>query len=174
MKRVSSQNIALSALACAISTVFLTVGVYSEILLFTGYLLSSIALMLPLAKGSYKGYALAYLATCLLAILFNAARFYDILPFIMFFGLHPLVNELQLKIKINRWIACFIKALWFDGAMYLIWRFIFSMTTTVAIIDKYFVWILLIVGTLFFVLYDYIAYKWRAAVNQLVARITKK
>lgn len=174
MKRVSSQNIALSALACAISTVFLTVGVYSEILLFTGYLLSSIALMLPLAKGSYKGYALAYLAACLLAILFNAARFYDILPFIMFFGLHPLVNELQLKIKINRWIACFIKALWFDGAMYLIWRFIFSMTTTVAIIDKYFVWILLIVGTLFFVLYDYITYKWRAAVNQLVAKITKK
>ena len=92
----------------------------------------------------------------------------------MFFGLHPLVNELQLKIKINRWIACFIKALWFDGAMYLIWRFIFSMTTTVAIIDKYFVWILLIVGTLFFVLYDYITYKWRAAVNQLVAKITKK
>ncbi len=174
MKKISSYEIALSALACAISTVFLTIGVYSEVLLFTGYLLSCIALMLPLAKGSFRGYVLAYLATSLLSLLFNLGRIFDILPFIVFFGLHPLINELQLKIKINRWIACFIKALWFDLAMYLVWRLVFSMTTSVDFIDEYFIWILLIAGTLFFVLYDYLMYKWRAAINQLVARITKK
>ena len=121
MKKISSYEIALSALATAIATIFLTVGVYSEILLFTGYLLSSVALMLPLAKQSYRGFALAYIATCLLSLLLNAGRFFDLLPFIMFFGLHPFVNELQLKIKINRWLACALKALWFDGTMYLIW-----------------------------------------------------
>lgn len=174
MKKISSYEIALSALATAIATIFLTVGVYSEILLFTGYLLSCVALMLPLAKQSYRGFALAYIATCLLSLLLNAGRFFDLLPFIMFFGLHPLVNELQLKIKINRWLACVIKALWFDGTMYLIWRFVFSMTTTIAWIDAYIIPVLLIGGTLFFGLYDYLTYQWRIAVNTLVARIYKK
>ena len=62
-KKLSSYEIALSALACAIATILLTVGVYSEVLLFTGYLFACIALMLPLAKQSYLGYLLAYMAT---------------------------------------------------------------------------------------------------------------
>ena len=173
MKKISSHEIALSALACAIATICLTVGVYSAILLFTGYLIACIALMLPLAKKSYVGYVLAYIATCLLALIFNASGFFDLLPFIMFFGLHPLVNELQLKVKINRWLACAIKALWFDVSMYIVWRFVFGMTTTIPIIDEYIVYVLLIFGTAFFIPYDYVMYKWRFAVNTLVKRITK-
>ena len=174
MKKITSYDIALSALACAISTVFLTIGVYSEILLFTGYLLSSVALMLPLAKESYRGYILAYIATCLLAFIFNVSRFWDLLPFVMFFGLHPLVNEFQLKIKINRWLACAFKALWFDLTMYLIWRFVFAMTTTIPFVDTYILPIIVIVGSAFFVVYDYLTYTWRAAVNRLVQRLNKK
>lgn len=174
MKRLSSHEIALSALACAIATVLLTVGVYSEILLFTGYLFGCIALMMPLAKKSYIGYALAYVGTCVLSLIFNVARFWDLLPFIMFFGLHPLVNELQFRTKINRWLACGIKALWFDGTMFIIWKFVFGMTTSIAFVDKYIWLILLVGGTAFFVAYDYVMYKWRAIVNRLVARIGKK
>ena len=174
MRKISSYEIALSALACAIATLFLTVGVYSAILLFTGYLLACIALMLPLAKKSYWGYALAYVATCILSLIFNVARFFDLLPFIMFFGLHPLANELQLNVKINRWLACGIKALWFDGAMYIVWRFVFGMTTTIGFIDQYIIPILLVGGTAFFIAYDYLMYKWRYAVNMLVKRITRK
>ena len=174
MKKITSYEIALSALACAIATIFLTVGVYSEILLFTGYLLSCVALMLPLAKQSFRGYALAYVATCILAFIFNASRFWDLLPFVMFFGLHPLVNEWQLKIKINRWVACAIKALWFDLTMYLIWRFVFAMTTTIPFVDAYIIPIILVAGSAFFVVYDYLTYKWRAAVNILVQRLNRK
>ena len=174
MKRLTSYEIALSALSCAIATLLLTVGVYSEILLFTGYLFGSVALMLPLAKKSYRGFVMAYLATCALSLLFNASRFWDLLPFIMFFGLHPLVNELQLKIKINRWVACAIKALWFDLSMYIVWRFVFSMTTSVAFVDQYIIPILLIGGTAFFVFYDYLAYQCRAVVNVTVKRLGGK
>ena len=174
MRKISAYEIALSALACAIATIFLTIGVYSEILLFTGYLFACIALMLPLAKKSWWGFTLAYFATCILSLMFNAARFFDLLPFMMFFGLHPLVNELQLKTKINRWLACGIKALWFDGTMYVIWRFVFGMTTTIPFIDAYIIPILLIGGTAFFIAYDYLMYKWRYAVNSLVKRITRK
>ena len=130
--------------------------------------------MLPLAKGSYRGYALSYAATCILSFFFGAGRFLDLLPFVMFFGLHPLINELQLKTKINRWVACFVKALWFDGTMYVIWRFVFAVTTEIAFLDAYFLPILLVFGTAFFIFYDYAVYKWRAAVNVLVARITRK
>lgn len=175
MRKITSYEIALSALACAIATIFLTIGVYSEILLFTGYLLACVALMLPLAKQSYRGFALAYVASCLLSFIFNAGRFWDLLPFVMFFGLHPLVNELQLKIKINRWIACAVKALWFDVTMYIIWRFVFGMTTNVPFLNSSNVfWIILVVGSAFFVLYDYLMYKWRAVVNGVVRRVGRK
>jgi len=174
MKKITAYEIALSALSCAIATIFLTVGVYSEILLFTGYFLACIALMLPLAKKSYRGYVLSYVATCLLALLFNVARFLDLLPFIMFFGLHPLVNELQLKTKINHWLACAVKAAWFDVTMLVIWKFVFEMTTTIPFVDKYIIPIIFIFGTLFFIFYDYAAYKWRRAVNSLVKRIYRK
>ena len=174
MKKITSFEIALSAMACAIATLSLTVGVYSEILLFTAYMVGCIALMIPLSKQSYRGYFLAYLATCLLSLLFNAARFYDVLPFIIFFGLHPVVNELQLKIKINRWVACAIKALWFDGAMYIVWRFVFAMTTSFAFVDAYIIPILLLFGSAFFVIYDYVTYRCRGVVNELVHRIYKK
>ena len=174
MKKISAYEIALSALSCAFATLFLTIGVYSAILLFTGYLFACIALMLPLAKKSYVGYALAYIATCILSLIFGISRFFDLLPYIMFFGLHPLVNELQLKTKINTWVACGLKALWFDATMYVIWRFVFEMTTTIPIVDQYIIPIILIVGTAFFVFYDYVMYKWRYIVNATVKRITRK
>ncbi len=173
-KKISAYEIALSAMACALATLCMTIGVYTEIFLFTGYLLGAVALMMPLAKGSYRGYALAYIATCILSLVFNAARFWNVLPFVMFFGLHPLVNELQLKIKINRWVACAIKAAWFDATMYLVWRFIFGMTTTVPLIDQYIIPFVLVFGSAFFVFYDYATYKCRATVNTLVHRIDKR
>jgi hypothetical protein len=174
MKKITAYEIALSALACAIAVICLTVGVYSEILLFSGYMLAAVAMMLPLSKGAYVGYGLAYLAACILSVLFSAARFWDVLPFIMFFGLHPFVNEMQLKIKINRWVACGIKALWFDVALYLIWRFIFGMTSSISGLDAYMVPIIFVLGTLFFGFYDYCMYRARDVVYRLVARISKK
>lgn len=172
-KKISAYEIALSALSCAMATVLLTVGVYSELLLFTGYLFGAIALMLPLAKQSYRGYALAYVATCLLSVLLNPARIFDLLPFIGFFGLHPLVNELQLKRKVNKWFACAVKAVWFDATMYLMWLFLFDATLSLPIDPKYMLPIIVVVGSAFFVLYDYAMYKWRYVVNAFVKRIKK-
>ena len=174
MRKITAYEIALSALACAISTIILVVGVYSDILLFTGYLLATVALMLPLAKQSYRGYALAYVGTSLLSLLLNPARIFDLLPFICFFGLHPLINELQLKSKINKWVACALKALWFDITMYLVWFFLFDATLDIPIDPKYILPLIFVLGSAFFVFYDYAMYKWRYAVNMLVKRIKKK
>ena len=71
--------------------------------------------MIPLSKGFYVGDALAYAGTCILTVLLGAiGQAWLLVPFIMFFGLHPLLNALQLRFNVNRWIACAVKALWFD------------------------------------------------------------
>jgi hypothetical protein len=135
---------------------------------------ASIALMLPLAIKSYRGFALAYIATCLLSLLFGSFRFWDVFLFVIFFGLHPLINELQLKVKINRFLAFAVKALWFDGALYVTWKFIFAITTEIAFIDAYLLPVILVGGTLLFAMYDYVAFRARIMVNLLVKRINRK
>lgn len=174
MKGSTSHEIALSALACAAATTLLTVGIYTDIFLFTAYVLGSIALMLPLAKGSYRGYFLAYVATSILTTLFSSFRFWEILPFVIFFGLHPVANEWQLKKKINRWAACAVKAVWFDATAYLVWVLLLRATTTVTWIQAYILPLILVFGTIFFVFYDYVAYRCRALVNVTVARIDRR
>ncbi len=130
--------------------------------------------MLPLAKKSYTGYFLAYVSTCILTLIFNVTTFFDVLPFIMFFGLHPLVNEWLAGKKVNRILSSGLKALWFDGTMYVVWLCMFRMTVAVPFVEQYIIPILLIGGTAFFIFYDYVMYKWRLIVNALVKRITKK
>lgn len=174
MRKISAYEVALSALACALATVFLTIGLYTEIFLFTGYMFASVCLLLPLSKKCYIGYILAYIGTCILSFIFGSGRFWDLFPFLAFFGLHPLVNELQLKTKIPYWIACGIKALWFDGVVYLIGRFLLDMTTSLPIADKYIIPLIFVLGTAFFVFYDFVFFRWRFTVNALVRRIVKK
>jgi hypothetical protein len=174
MKRFTAYEIALAGLSCAFATLLLTLGIYVPVLLFTGYLLAGIALMMPLAKQSFKGYVLAYLGSVLLTLIFSGFNFIDLLPFIVFFGLHPLVNELQLKTKINVWPAFLIKALWFDLSMLFVWKFLFEMSVGVAWIDRYAVPLIIVGGTLFFLVYDRATYRCREIVNQTVERIIKK
>ncbi len=174
MRKITAYEIALSALSTALATLFMTVGVYSGFFLFTAYIAASIALMLPLCEKSWRGYIFAYIATSLLTLLFASFYVWDILPFIMFFGLHPLLNELQLKWKIPRWIACIVKALWFDFTVYFTWKVVFAITTSIPFIDKYILWIVLIVGTVVFVAYDFFMFRWRSWASNLVQRIGKK
>ncbi len=174
MKKITAYEIALSALSTALATLFMTVGVYSGFFLFTAYIAASIALMLPLCEGSWRGYLFAYIATSLLSLLFASFYFWDILPFVMFFGLHPLMNELQIKWKIPRLIACLVKAVWFDCTVYFTWKVVFTLTTNIAFIDKYIFWIILVVGTAVFIAYDYFMFKWRIWASNLVERIGKK
>ena len=138
MRRITAHEVALAGISTAIATLFLAVGNITSILLFIGYMVASIALALPLAKGSYIGYALAYAATLLLTVLIigTAGYLIDLLPFILFFGLHPLLNDLQEKWKVRKWLAFLIKCAWFDGAMVLFWWLIVQ-TTGIGWLDAY-------------------------------------
>ena len=175
MKRITAHEVALAGISTAIATISLAVGNITAVLLFTGYLVASIALSLPLAKGSYTGYVLAYVATVLLTLLIigTGGYFIDLLPFILFFGLHPLLNELQVKYRIHRWLALIVKTVWFDGAMLLFWWLIVQ-TTGVTWLDAYALPIILIGGSMLFFFYDRTFFRLRFVVYALVKRISKK
>lgn len=173
--KIPAFEIALSAIACAFATIFLSLGVLNNFLLATGYIVGCFALMLPLAKGFVWGDVLAYIATVLLTLLFGGISVpWRIVPFILFFGLHPLVNYLQVRLRWNTTLLLILKAIWFDVAMYLVWRFVFDMTTNFAWLDEYIIPAILIGGTLFFAVYDRMIYKCQDVVNQVVYRIKKQ
>ena len=174
-KRITAYEIALSAVATAIATIVLTIGTLSSVMLLTGYLVASLSLCLPLCRQSYKGYVFAYLSCILLTLLFGGfAFFFRLLPFIAFFGLHPLFNELQANKGWNK-IGCFIiKALWFDGALILSWWLVFNMTLGVAFIDAYFIPFAFVVGTLLFFLYDFMHFECRKQVDKTLQKLFKK
>ncbi len=172
--KIPAFEIALSAIACAIGTVFLAFGINSDLFLASGYMLGSLALTLPLAKDFIWGNVLSYIATVLLAFLLGGITLpWRVLPFVLFFGLHPLVNYLQTRFHWNKILLFFIKALWFDVAAYLLWRFVFVMTSTFEWVDKFIIPVILVGGTLFFLFYDFVMLRAQKTVNYFVNKIKK-
>ena len=178
----NSFEIALSGISCAIAVLFLSLGILTDWLLATGYFLGIVALMLPLSKHFFKGAVFAYAATCILTVIMGAAaKFWDLVPFIMFFGLHPIVNALQVKYKLNTLIAFPVKAVWFDCTLIASYHLVFGGVlggtllpeNIYEIINKYIYLFIFTVGTAAFVLYDFLVMRSQVAVNTLVARIRK-
>lgn len=181
-KRPNSFHIALSGISCAAAVIFLSLGILSRFFVATGYMFGIVALMVPLAKNFYLGDFLAYIGTCILTFIFGAAAgFWDLVPFIMFFGLHPLINALQKKFKINKWLALAVKALWFDGtlivAYYLVFGGVLGGSLLPAgfykVVKDYILLFIFTLGTAFFVLYDYLIFKCQIAINIIVGKIKK-
>ena len=174
-RKITSYEIVLSALAAALATIFLSVGALSSVMLFTGYLLASLCLCLPLCRQGYAGYLFAYVTCCLLTMLFcGFAFFFRLLPFMLFFGLHPLFNEIQLTKKWTKYICVFVKAVWFDGALILTWWLLFNRTLGVAFIDAYFIPLAFVVGTVLFFLYDWMHFECRKQMEKVLLKIFKK
>lgn len=176
MKKPSkSFEIALSAIACAVAAGFLMLGSLNPFLLATGYLIGTFALMVPLAKGFVWGSALAYLGASLLAL---PVSLWKVVPFAVFFGLHPAVNYLQNKyVKNAVWKGvCFLgKAVWFDLAMLLSWFVLTSMAGMVfpEWVSQFIYLVVFIGGTLFFAAYDYMIFLCQRSVDLAVRRIRR-
>ena len=177
-----SFELALSAISCAVAVIFLMLGFWSNVLLASGYLFGITALMVPLSKQFIRGGFLAYAGTVVLAIVMGAAaRFWDLVPFIMFFGLHPLINCLQVRFKINKWLALLVKAVWFDFTLWVAYILIFDSVLGGAnadnafftFINTYIYWFIFVGGTVIFFPYDYLIFKTQTAIDALVCRIRK-
>ncbi len=181
-KNSKSFEIALSGVSCAIAVIFLSLGILSGWLTATGYFMGVIALMLPLSRNFYVGDFIAYIATCILTLIMGVAgKFWNLVPFIMFFGLHPLVNALQLRFKINKWIALAVKAVWFDCTLIAAYFLIYGGLIGGGIfpqnvydtVNKYIYLFIFTLGTVIFVAYDYLVFRTQKTVNMLIYRIKR-
>lgn len=183
-KYSKSFEIALSAISCAIAVGFLSLGVLSTggYILGLWYMIAVLALMLPLSKQFILGGFLAYAGTCILTFVLGAViQFWNLVPFIMFFGLHPLANCLQLRYKVNRWLAFAIKAVWFDCTLLVGYFLVFGgllggsflPAEFYEFLNKYIYVFVFTLGSLFCFVYDYLIFRCQIMVNMLVLRIRK-
>lgn len=180
--RFNTFEIALSGISCAVAVLFLSLGILSGWLLATGYFVGVLAMMVPLSKNFYRGGFLAYLGTCILTVIMGAAaKFWDIVPFAMFFGLHPLINSLIGKSKFSKWLFLPVKALWFDCMLivgyYLVYGGLLGGTflpqNVYDVINRYFFLLVFTVGSVIGIVYDFLVMRCQSAVNALVGRIRK-
>ena len=188
-KNNKSFEIALSGISCALTVIFLSLGILSGWLLATGYCIGVIALMLPLSQKFYLGDFLAYLGACILTIIMGAAaKFWDMVPFVMFFGLHPLINCIQLeaskkwKSKLLRWLPWFIvKALWFDATLivgyFLVYNGVLGGSlfpqNVYDVVNNYFILFAFTLGTVGFAVYDFIVFRCQRAVNYFIGKVKR-
>ena len=184
MKRSShSFELALSAIACAVAVCALTLGSYVDALLAAGTIVAVFALMVPLAKDMVRGYLFAFFGASALALLFTGfvVGVMRILPFLVFFGLHPLANYVQRRFVRKWWVhgICFIgKAAWFDLSMWLFWIVLtpvlgFQEMTWYPFIEERLYLFLFAGGTLVFVIYDVAIFFCQRSVDAMVRRIRR-
>lgn len=181
-KYPKSFEITLSAISCAIAVAFLCLGIVSGLMTGLGYLIGILALMLPLSKQFYLGGFLAYLGTLILTIILGAAaQFWKLVPFAMFFGLHPLVNALQIRYNVNRWLAYAVKAVWFIGTLFAGYYLVFGGALFGQVLPEQFyeflnayIYVIIpVAGAAIFFVYDYLIFRCQIMVNALVYRIRK-
>lgn len=183
-KYSKSFEIALSGISCAVAGLGLSLGIMTGLGGFTaaGYCIGVLALMVPLSKQFFLGDFLAYMGTVILAVVLGATvKFWDIVPFAIFFGLHPLANALQIRFKINRWLALAIKTLWFDGTLIVAYYLVFNAALggslfppqVYEVVNKYIFLFIFTLGSAAFFVYDYLAFKCQIAINKIVYKIKK-
>lgn len=165
-----SKIIALSAISSALCLILLVLGAFVEVFDLSCLFLASIVIMIPLSKGYALGAFLSYMASGLLGLLLTG-KFQIIIPFAMFFGLHPIVNFLQEKYKINKILALVVKAAWFIGTLFVTYYFTTLFVVETEWIKQYIVPIILMGGAAFFVFYDFFMFKFQEGVNNIVKRL---
>lgn len=166
-----SKVIAISALVTAICSVLLVAGAYFPTLSYSAIFLASVFIMLPLSKNTYKGAILSVIASSLLAFLLATFSFETSLPFILFFGFHPIINKWFKDKNFNKFLGYLIKDLWFVVAI-LICYFVTDMFITEnEFFKKYMIYILIFGGSIFFIVYDYMLNYFQRAIDVLVKRL---
>ncbi|HBK02759.1 MAG TPA: hypothetical protein DDY77_07010 [Clostridiales bacterium] len=166
-----SRVVAYSAVTTALATVFLIIGEFFPVLSLSAAFMASLTIMIPLAKRTYLGAILSYLASAILALLLTGFKFEAVLPFAAFCGLHPIVNRFVEDKKINKILAVIVKDVWFVGACLLTF---FLTDFTIGgneFVEKHIVPIIIIGGAVFFVAYDYLFGLFQKKTDEIISRL---
>lgn len=167
-----SKAAALCGISTALGSVALILARFDLPVTLSLYVISSIAVMIPLSRMLYKGAALTVLATAVVAFL--SGGIFVLLPYIMFFGIHPLLSALFVKIirqnRAGKLISLFIKIIIFI-ALYFIAINIAAYAALIPQGIDYNILALLLIGI--FVPYDYFMRLMQSSVAAFVNRHLK-
>ena len=163
--------IAVSAVATALGVVFLTLGAYISTLDLSALFMAALVIMLPLSKGSLKGAFLTYGATAILAFIIGMSRFYVPLLYVLFFGIHPIINYLQEKGGKKLWLLYPVKAVWFVGACFLMYYAFTMFVVEIEIAKQIMPVIITVIGLLFFIVYDLVMKRFQTLTERIVKRL---
>lgn len=162
--------IALSAITTALSVIFIVIGAFIETFDLSCLFMASVCLMLPLSKNMRLGAFLSYIATAILSFIFSGVRFQILIPYVMFFGLHPIFNEIVVYKKWNKFLAFLIKAVWFIGTLFVTYYFTSMFIFENEIILKYINIVLPIGGLIVFVIYDFVMLRFQVMTRAIIER----
>ena len=163
--------IAISAISTALGVVFLIIGAYFQTLDLSCLFMASLTVMLPLSKNSVKGAFLTYGATSILAFIFAVNRFHLSLLYLLFFGLHPIINYFHLKYGKKAWFLYLVKGALFLTASYLMVYAFNMFIVTNEIINQILPVFVFVVGTLFFIAYDLIMIRFQNKSSAIIKRL---
>ena len=167
----SSKKIALCGISSAIGSIFLSIILIAPTGKLSLFVLSSIAVMIPLSKKLYGGAALTVLATS--AIGFITGGFLVYLPYILVFGIHPLINAVldnYIKNKNGTIIKIAIKLVYFIGVLYLLYTLAYISDLFLVEIKFY---ILAIIVAVAFIPYDYLLRAVQKRIDYLLQKYIK-
>ena len=168
----SAKTIALSGVSAALCAVFITLGSYIAVIDLSCFMFAGFALMLPLYKKSLVGGVAAYIAGGLIGLLFSGMNFFTVLPYFVWFGLHPILNFIQVRYKINKYLAFGVKLLIFNLAIFIILRFTMLFVTKWDFINER-EYIFYIAGSVFFIFYDMAVMYIQRAIDAMLGRVVK-
>lgn len=95
MEKITGKEIALSGITAALAVIAVVLSHFVGVLTLTFLALSSVVLTLPIMIESFRGTVLAYLAAAGLSFLF--VGYIAVMPFILMFGLYPIIDYLLWK-----------------------------------------------------------------------------
>lgn len=165
MKR--SYQVALGGVTCALGVIFMVLSYYFQIGDLPLMALSSLMLLMPLKKGMFKTAGLCYVAVSLLTFLLTG-YFVAIIPYLVFFGLHPIEIALFDRYRIHRVLQALIKLIHCNAALFVIFTFTTIFVTTG---EGFPLWAYYLVGNLTFFLYDWLIVRIYSKLNYYLDRI---
>ena len=167
-----SKMIALSAISAALAVLFLALGAVVPVFDYSGIFIASVCMTIPLTKKSVWSGVMSYIASALLSLLFVGGRFEITFSFAVFFGLHPAVNFIFGKIRLNKILAVVIKDIWFVASLLLIYALFKEFVGFEhELLQKYAVLVLIVCGGLIFIVYDYMMQRFQKFADAAVERL---
>lgn len=174
----NSYKIALSGITVALSMVFITAAYFLSFMSLPFLALSSMCLLIPLSKKLYVYAGLCALAAALFSFLYPAGLMTILIPYAIFFGIHPIITIVLNNVKLNKIIASVIKQVFFNIALVSIYfilkeifpEFLENRVLEFVLDNVVWVWLL---ANLFFYFYDDLFLRLSKRLSNYINKIIK-